>query len=148
MASFKFLARFIQPRCSGVRGYFAGVEVVNPFLERTFGHLVETIDFQNVVFRIELADRIGLEGLPLEGGEFEQVVGVDAAELGFAVVHVVLAVTQREVNNVDAVNLAYFGVIVASLNVFRHEFRRAEEHALEVSVLAVVLYFNQKKFAF
>ncbi len=132
--------------CSG--RYVTGVQIVCPFLDGAFSHAVEIIDFQNVVFGVEVAHHIGAELLLLERAKLQQFSVMDASELRLAVVDDVCALAQRKVDDVHAVHFAHVFVSLAFLDVFRHEFRRSEEHSLEVCELSVVLHFNEEQVAF
>ena len=80
---------FVQSRRGGVLGQRPRLEIINPFLDGAFGHLVEVVDLEDIVFREELADRIHLELFLLEGVQFQNAPVVDAAELCLAVIDVV-----------------------------------------------------------
>ena len=95
-----------------------------------------------------MAYGIDIELRLLEGGEIEKLVGMDSAELGLAVVDVVGAAPEGEIDYVDAVNFADVGVVLAALDVLGHEFGRAEEHTLEIGYLRVVLNLDENQLVF
>ena len=52
--------------------------------------------------------------------------------------------TQRKVNDVDTYHLCHILVRLAFLDIFGDKLRDAVEHAVEVAVLALVLYFDKE----
>ena len=136
-------AGFGQTGSVGLVGNLARVEEVDPLVYGHYRPFVEVVYAQDVVLRIELTDRIYPESLLLEGGEVEQLVVMQSAELGFAMIDVVASAAQSEIDNVDAEYLAYILVAFTTVDVFRHELGGAEQHALEVGIFVVVLYLKQ-----
>ena len=107
----------VQAGCRGIIPHLPCVQVVNPLLQRAFGHLVEFIHFQNVIFWKQLADAIHLEPLLLERRQIEDVSQMLPFELGLPVVEVVLAHAEGKIDDVHAIDLADFLVIVAPIDV-------------------------------
>ena len=107
----------VQAGCRGIIPHLPCVQVVNPLLQRAFGHLVEFIHFQYVIFWKQLADAIHLEPLLLERRQIEDVSQMLPFELGLPVVEVVLAHAEGKIDDVHAVDLADFLVIVAPIDV-------------------------------
>ena len=68
---------------------------------------------------------------------------MNSTKFRLAVIHVVLSVAQIEVDDVDTVDLAYLLVAFATVDVLRHQLGRAEEHALEIGKLRLVLHLYQ-----
>ena len=108
------LAHLVQSRGGGVLGQRPRLEIINPFLDGAFSYLVEVVDLEDVVFREELADGIDLELFLLEGVQLQDVPVVDTAELGLAVIDIVGAFAEGEINDVDAIDLADMLVVLAS----------------------------------
>ena len=52
-----------------------------------------------------------------------------------------------EIDDVDTVDLADVLIVLAAVDVLRHELRRAEEHALEIGQLRLVLHLYEIQFA-
>ena len=132
----------------GVIRDFAGVEEIYPLLQRHFRPFVEVVDPEDIIFGIQLADCRRLEGFLLERGEAEQFVGMDAAELRLSVVDGVRAAAQSEIDDIDAVYLSDVLVSFSPVDVFGDQFGNAEQHALEIGVLVVVLNLEENQGTF
>ena len=132
----------------GVIRDFAGVEEIYPLFQRHFRPFVEVVDPEDIIFGIQLADCRRLEGLLLERGEAEQFVGMDAAELRLSVVDGVRAAAQSEIDDIDAVYLSDVLVSFSPVDVFGDQFGNAEQHALEIGVLVVVLNLEENQGTF
>ena len=145
------LQAFAHLRQAGGVGCFGNltrIQIVDPFLQRGLGHFVEVVHLQDIILRIKLAHGIHLKGLPLERSQFQYVVLMDAAKFRLAMVHDILAMPQGEINDVHAVHLAHVLISLATVDVFRHQLRHAEQHALKISVLIVVLHLDEYQFPF
>ena len=132
----------------GVIRDFAGVEEIYPLFQRHFRPFVEVVDPEDIIFGIQLADCRRLEGFLLERGEAEQFVGMDAAELRLSVVDGVRAAAQSEIDDIDAVYLSDVLVSFSPVDVFGDQFGNAEQHALEIGVLVVVLNLEENQGTF
>ena len=84
----------------------------------------------------------------LEGRELEQFVGMDAAELRLSVVDGVRPAAQSEIDDIDAIYLSDVFVSFSPVDVFGDQFGNAEEHALEIGVLVVVLNLEENQGSF
>ena len=116
-------------------------------LQRDLRPAVEVVHLQDIVFRIELIDLVHPELLTLERRQPKHVVLVDAPELGLAVINEVLALTQVEVDDVDAVHLLHVVVVLTAVDILRDEFRGAEEDALEIGVFGLALHLDEQQLA-
>ena len=72
---------------------------------------------------------------------------MQASEEGLAVIHIIAALPQFEIHDIDTVNLTHTIVIVSEVDIFGDCFRHAIEHAVEIGQFAVVLYFDDRQFA-
>ena len=100
--------------------YLAGLEELYPLVKRSLGHLVEIVYPQHVVFGKDVASVFTDEYFPLAHRQLQYVIlVVKATELRLAVVDIVLALAEVEVDNVYRVYFAYLVVVVAEVNVFR-----------------------------
>ena len=137
-----------KPWSGSVIRDFTGVEEIYPLFQRYFRPFVEVVDPEDVIFGIQLADCRGLEGFLLEGRELEQFVGMDAAELRLSVVDGVRPAAQSEIDDIDAIYLSDVLVSFSPVDVFGDQFGNAEEHALEIGVLVVVLNLEENQGSF
>ena len=67
---FQLFLYFFQAGSLGTFRYFSCIQIVNPFFQRCFRHLVEVVHLQDVIFRIKLAHLVHLESLSLEWTKF------------------------------------------------------------------------------
>ena len=140
---FQLLFHRIQSRSCGMFRNIACVQIVNPFFQRCPGYPVKVVYFQNVIFRIELTDLVHLECLFLEWTEFQYVSFVNAYEFRLPVIYEIFAVSQGEIYNIHAVYFTHLLISFTPVDVFRYQFGRTEQHALEVRILVVVLNLDE-----
>ena len=72
---------------------------------------------------------------------------MDATEFSFSVIDKVLAMPQREINDIYTVHLAYLFVTFSTVDILRYQFGSSEQHALEIGIFIVVLHFDENQFA-
>ena len=72
---------------------------------------------------------------------------MQTTEKGLSVIHIVVALSKLEINDVDAVNISHLVVVVAEVNIIGYCFRHAIEHSVEISELAVILNLNDGQFS-
>ena len=72
---------------------------------------------------------------------------MQAAELRLAVVDVVLALSQFEIDDVDGVELAHLVVVIAQVDVLRDGLGHPVEHPVEVVQLVIVLHLDDEQAA-
>ena len=73
---------------------------------------------------------------------------MDATEFRFPVVDNISTVSQREIDDVHAVDFAHLIVTLPPVDVLGHKLGCTEQHTLEIGVFIVVLHFYQDQFAF
>ena len=120
-------------------------EIVNPFIQAAFGHVVEVIDLDDVVFRIDLADHVILKDGGLPAAQREDVVLMDAAELGLAVIDIILAVAEVKIDEVDRVDFPDLLIQLAFLEVIDNELGGGKKRAVEVVPFGIVLQFHDNE---
>ena len=135
----------IEPRGMRILRHITRIEVVYPLFQRSLGHLVKIIDFQDIVFRIQIADHRGIKLLLLERCKPQQFTIMNAAKLRLAMIDDVGAIAQREIDDINRVNLFHMTIVLPSLDILRHQFGSPKQHPLEVSILAIVLNLYQKQ---
>ena len=133
----------IQSRGGGVLLDFAVLEVLDPFLQRGHGDLVELVDADQVVFGKDVSGQVGQDSVLVADGNLQVVVGVDPDEVGASVVEVFLALTEVEVEDADGVDLLDVVVALLASDVLGDGLGDAVEDAFEVVALAVVLDFDE-----
>ena len=88
------LTYFLQPRsCSFIR-HNTRIKIVNPFLQRSLGNVIELVDLQNIILRIQLTHTIHLKRLFLKRSQFQHIVQMNAPKLSLAMIDEVLAMSQ------------------------------------------------------
>ena len=108
---------------------------------------VKVVDFQDIVFRIQLVHFVYPKLLTLETGQVQHVVLVNATELRLAMIHIVLALAQVEVHDVDRIYFLDVVVVLATINVLGDQLRGAKENALEVGIFRLALNLYQQQLA-
>ncbi len=73
---------------------------------------------------------------------------MDASEFGLSMIYIVRAMPQREINDINAIDLANLVIALTSIDIFSHQLGSPEQHTLEVSIFIVVLNLYQNKLAF
>ena len=135
---------------TGRRGVILDVpvlQVVHPLLQGRGGHVVKLVDAHDVVFGENLAGGLHADGAVLLDVNLQRVVGVYADERAGAVIEVVAALAQIEVDNADGVHLLDLLERAAQLDVLRDGLGRAVENALQIVELARQLYLDDEYLA-
>ena len=117
----QMLTHAFQAGSRRVVRHFSCIQIINPFLQRSFCDLVKAIDLQDVVFRIKVAYGIHLEFLTLERRQLQYVAGMYSSEFRFTVIHIVFPCSQWKIYDIYAVNLTHILVSLATVDIFRHK---------------------------
>ena len=72
---------------------------------------------------------------------------VEAMEICFAHVNIVIALAEVKIYNIDRIDLANFVISLSKADVLGDGFGDAIGHAMEIIQFTVVLYFEQHKYA-
>ena len=145
MHAVELVASLTQAGGIGIFGNIGGGEEIEPLVERVAAPAVEVVHLQDDVAGVEVADRLGLERLLLEGRQLQQVVLGEPPELSLALVDAVLALPQVEIDDINAVHTLHMLVIFPAVDIFRDELRGPEEHPLEVGELCLALHLDKQK---
>ena len=146
----KLLSCSLQARCGGVLTNLGILQVLHPLFDRRFCHLVEFLHYEYEVLGEHLIGQChALGALAHVGflvGTLQSQNGIlfrHARELRHAVVGIILAFAEVEVEDVDGVNLADDAVVLTHADLVNHAARRAEEDALEEVALLRQLYLHE-----
>ena len=72
---------------------------------------------------------------------------MNSHELRLSVIYKILAVSQREIHDVDAVHLTYLVVSLSAVDVLCYQLRSAKQHPLEIRILIIVLNLDEHQFS-
>ena len=104
--------------------------------------MVELVDADDEVFGKDLFGGAHLQGVGLVVGDLEGVVGVYTGEGSDTVIEVVLALAQREVDDVDGVDLLHLLVAVSEAHVVGDDFRHAVKNTFQIVSFARELHLR------
>lgn len=73
---------------------------------------------------------------------------MDTSELRLSMINEIGSMSQREIDDINAIDLADLVIAFPSIDILGHQFGSAEQHTLEVGVFIIVLYLYQYQLTF
>ena len=132
----------MQAWSGGSVAYAVVLEVVEPLLNRSASHAVKLVNADYEVFGENVAGHAQFQLIHLLGAHLQAVAGVHTQKLGLAVVEVVAAAAEVEIEDIYGIHFLHVSVILAQRDVFCDSLRHAVEHALQVVNLPRELHLN------
>ena len=144
----QLLACFLQTWRGGVILDAVILQIVKPFLYRGGGHAVELVHTDDVILREYVMRHAHTELLCLLDVHLKQVIGMDTSEDGLAMIEIVAALAEVEVEYVYRINLLHFVIFLPNIYMLCDGFRYTVEHTLEEMQLAGELHLYNDDFPF
>ena len=122
------------------------LQVVEPFLYRRGGNIVELIDADDIVFWEHVLRYGHSDFISLLCVNLQPVTRMYPLEYGLSVIEIVASLAEVEIEDVDGIDLFHLVVFVAYLNMLGNRLGNTVEHALQVVQLSCELNLNDDDF--
>ena len=109
----QLLPSFLQSWCRGVLLDVGVLQVVEPLLKWGLGNGVELVHSDKEIFGENLFGCPHSQGVLVFGRDFQDIVGVYSSERSGAVVEVILAFAEVEIEDVDGIDFLHVVVFLA-----------------------------------
>ena len=128
----QFLAGLAKTGRRGVVLDMSVLQVVQPFLQRSLGDLVELIDTNDIVFGEYLLRGLHLDSVLLLSAHAQCILGMNTDKGIGAMIQIVATLAEVEVNDADAVHFLHSTILLAQRHVLSDGLCHAVQDALQI----------------
>ena len=111
----QFFPCLLQARCGGVFLYASVLQIIYPLFYGRGGHIIEVVDAYDEILGKYILGHFHLYLVLLAGVHLEHVAGVHALEHGLAVIQIVAALPEVEIQDIDGIHFLYLVILVSYL---------------------------------